>query len=77
MARLGMFEPATLFKTPTACRSCGYKALYWQKDGGHWKLHHWSVAQEGGKPRFILHRCGFDSWGRPKPASLRATRKDR
>lgn len=64
--RLGMFEPETLFKVPTACKGCGYKALYWHKHDGKWRLHHYTNLSDGKGNRFVPHRCGFDSAGNLK-----------
>lgn len=55
-------------KETKTCNSCGYKALYWAKHEGKWRLHHWALLPSEKKPRFVLHRCGFTSDGKPKHA---------
>jgi len=60
----GFGEPLTLFKKRTTCQKCGKPALYWQKVGGAWRLHHWA-AINGKPPAFVLHRCGLSSEGKP------------
>lgn len=55
-------HPAVLHE-PKTCSRCGKAFLFWHQDGGNWRLHHY--ADVGGGPRFILHRCGFNSAGEP------------
>lgn len=55
-------------KTPKKCRGCGRGWLFWSKHEGRWRLHHWAMLKTDRAPRFILHRCGFTSEGKPVSA---------
>ena len=61
----GFGEPLTLFKEPKTCDRCGKGALYWSKHFGKWRLHHYADLDDGKGARFVLHRCGFTSDGKP------------
>jgi hypothetical protein len=58
-------HPAVLHQ-PKTCNRCGKAWLFWHRSDGNWRLHHYADVGDG--PRFILHRCGFDSAGEPWPA---------
>ncbi len=53
-------------KEPKKCNNCGYGWLFWRRHKGKWKLHHWTLLPGEKKPKFVLHRCGFTSDGKPK-----------
>lgn len=55
-----------IFSDPKKCRSCGYAFLFWHKHDGKFRLHHYADLSDGEGPRFVLHRCGFTSDGKPK-----------
>ncbi len=61
----GYGEPATLFKQQKKCQRCGYPALYWSKHSAGWRLHHYADLSDGKGARFVLHRCGLTSEGKP------------
>lgn len=58
-------------KTPKTCKSCGRGWLFWAKADSRWRLHHWAMLATDKRPRFILHRCGFTSEGKPTAAKAR------
>lgn len=64
-------------KEPKKCRQCGKGHLFWAKSEGRWKLHHWAMLETDRAPRFILHRCGFTSEGKPVPALRYNTEEQR
>lgn len=55
-------------KEPKTCNRCGSVFLFWRKHEGKWRLHHWTLLEGESKPKFVLHRCGFTSEGKPKDA---------
>lgn len=56
-------------KQPKTCSRCGKPCLYWAKNDGRWRLHHWALLPDEKAPRFVLHRCGFTSDGKPNTCS--------
>ena len=60
------------------CRSCGRGFLFWREHEGKWRLHHYALLDGEDRPRFILHRCGYDAAGnrRTTPAGRHAERQD-
>lgn len=58
-------HPAMLH-APKKCRQCGYSFLFWHKHEGKWRLHHYALLEGDAEPKFVLHRCGFDSAGKPR-----------
>ncbi len=64
-------HPAVL-KRPKICAKCGKGFLFWHKTNTgvpHHRLHHYADLNDGKGPRYILHRCGFTSAGKPIAAS--------
>lgn len=57
-------HPAVLHKQ-VKCRRCERSFLFWHKVEGEWRLHHYADLADGQGPRFVLHRCGFNSDGTP------------
>lgn len=55
-----------VFHKPVTCNSCKYHFLFWKKHEGKWKLHHYADLSDGLGPRYVLHKCGFTSDGKPK-----------
>lgn len=56
-----------VFGPPKKCARCGYHFLFWRKHEGSWRLHHFADLSDGKGARYVLHRCGFTSDGKPKP----------
>lgn len=58
-------HPAILHR-PKTCQRCGKHFLFWAQHDGDWRLHHYADLSDGKGPRYVLHRCGFTSDGKPK-----------
>jgi ribosomal protein S27AE len=57
-------------RTRKVCRRCGKGSLFWHHCESGWRLHHYALLDGENEPRFVLHRCGYDSAGKPLPAPV-------